>query len=473
MNDPVPAPEVAEQAAEEALQDEAPPSVGLTDKLVRKIEAALDDHNLRKVENRLAKLHSADLADLLERLHRDDRDTVVDIIRPQLQSDPDVLTHLQEDVRDQVLERLEPEEIAGALVELDSDDALDLVEDLDEEEREQILASMPAAARLLVEQGLTFPENSAGRLMQREFVAVPMFWTVGKTIDYLRAADDLPDDFYALLVVDPMYRPVGTAVLSRVLRSKRSVKVDTLLSDEVYPVSAELDQEEVAFQFRQYGMVSAPVVDDAGRLIGVITVDDVVAVIDEEAEEDLLKLGGVSGDDIYRDVLTTARLRMSWLAVNLLTAILASAVIALFESTIEKAVALAVLMPIVASMGGNAGTQTLTVAVRALAVKELTTSNAGRVVWKEVIVGTLNGLMFAVVAGGLTWFWSRDPLLSAVIGAAMIINLIVAGFSGAMIPLVLEKMGIDPAVASAVFLTTITDVIGFFAFLGLAALVLL
>ena len=473
MNDPVPAPEVAEKAAEVPGQDEAPPAVGLTDKLVRKIETALDDHNLRKVEKRLAKLHSADLADLLERLHRDDRDTVVEIIRPQLQSDPDVLTHLQEDVRDQVLERLEPEEIAGALVELDSDDALDLVEDLDEEEREQILASMPAAARMLVEEGLTFPENSAGRLMQREFVAVPMFWTVGKTIDYLRAADDLPDDFYALLVVDPMYRPVGTAVLSRVLRSKRSVKVDTLLSDEVYPVSAELDQEEVAFQFRQYGMVSAPVVDDAGRLIGVITVDDVVTVIDEEAEEDLLKLGGVSGDDIYRDVLTTTRSRMSWLAVNLLTAIIASAVIALFESTIEKAVALAVLMPIVASMGGNAGTQSLTVAVRALAMKELTTSNAGRVVWKEAMVGGLNGLMFAAVAGGLTWFWSRDPLLSVVIGAAMIINLIVAGFSGALIPLVLEKLGIDPAVASAVFLTTITDVIGFFAFLGLAALILL
>ncbi len=473
MNDPVPAPEVAEQAAEEALPEEASAPVGLTDKLVRKIETALDDHNLRKVEKRLAKLHSADLADLLERLHRDDRDTVVDIIRPQLQSDPDVLTHLQEGVREQVLERLEPEEIAGALVELDSDDALDLVEDLDEEEREQILASMPAAARMLVEEGLTFPENSAGRLMQREFVAVPMFWTVGKTIDYLRAADDLPDDFYALLVIDPMYRPVGTAVLSRVLRSKRSVKVDTLLSEEVYPVSADLDQEDVAFQFRQYGMVSAPVVDDAGRLIGVITVDDVVTVIDEEAEEDLLKLGGVSGDDIYRDILTTTRSRMSWLAVNLLTAIIASAVIALFESTIEKAVALAVLMPIVASMGGNAGTQSLTVAVRALAMKELTTSNASRVVWKEAMVGGLNGLMFAVVAGGLTWFWSHDPLLSAVIGAAMIINLIVAGFSGALIPLVLEKLDIDPAVASAVFLTTITDVIGFFAFLGLAALVLL
>ena len=477
MSDPVLAPETPEETPKEAVAEaasgEAPPMIGLTDKLVRKIEQALDDQNLRKVERKLAPLHSADLADLLERLHKDDRDTVIDLIRPQLQTDADVLTYLQDDVREQVLERLNPEEIAGALVELDSDDALDLVEDLDDAEREEILASMPTAARMLVEEGLTFPENSAGRLMQREFVAVPMFWTVGKSIDYLRAADDLPDDFYALFVVDPMYRPVGTAVLSRVLRSKRSVKVETLVSDEVHPVKADLDQEEVAFLFRQYGMVSAPVVDDAGRLIGVITVDDVVAVIDEEAEEDLLKLGGVSEGDIYRDVLNTTRSRMSWLAVNLLTAIAASAVIAVFESTIERVVALAVLMPIVASMGGNAGTQTLTVAVRALATKELTTSNAARVVWKEFMVGLLNGLMFALVAGGLTWLWSRDPLLSGVIGAAMIINLLVAGFSGAVIPLLLEKMGVDPAVASAVFLTTVTDVIGFFAFLGLAAVVLL
>ena len=473
MSDPVLAPDAPEKGPEEAVPADATPPIGLTDKLVRKIEKALDEHNLRKVERKLAPLHSADLADLLERLHKDDRDTVVDLIRPQLQIDADVLTHLQDEVREQVLERLEPEEIAGALVELDSDDALDLVEDLDDQEREEILASMPTAARMLVEEGLTFPENSAGRLMQREFVAVPMFWTVGKTIDYLRAADDLPDDFYVLFVVDPMYRPVGTAVLSRVLRSKRSVKVETLLSDEVHPVRAELDQEEVAFLFRQYGMVSAPVVDEADRLIGVVTVDDVVAVIDEEAEEDLLKLGGVSEDDIYRDVLNTTRSRMSWLAVNLLTAIAASAVIAIFESTIERVVALAVLMPIVASMGGNAGTQTLTVAVRALATKELTTSNAARVVWKEIMVGLLNGLMFAIVAGGLTWLWSQDAVLAAVIGAAMIINLIVAGFSGAMIPLALEKMGVDPAVASAVFLTTVTDVIGFFAFLGLAAVVLL
>ncbi|NNG04460.1 MAG: magnesium transporter [Inquilinus sp.] len=452
---------------------EEAPTIGLTDKMVRKIEAALDDGNLRKVEKRLARLHSADVADLLERLNKDDRETVVDIIRPQLQVDAEILTHLDEDVREQIFERLEPAEIAGAMVGLDSDDALDLIEDLDDEDREEILASMPAAERLQVEQGLTFPEDSAGRLMQREFVAVPMFWTVGKSIDYLRTAEDLPDDFYALFAVDPSYKPVGTAVLSRVLRSKRSVKIDTLISEDIHPVPATMDQEEVAFLFRQYGLVSAPVVDEAGRLIGVITVDDVVNVIDEEAEEDLLKLGGVSEDDIYRDVIDTTRSRMMWLGVNLVTAILASAVIALFESTIEAIVALAVLMPIVASMGGNAGTQSLTVAVRALAMKELTTSNAGRVVGKEVLVGALNGLLFALVAGGATWLWSGNVELSAVIGAAMIVNLVVAGFSGAIIPLALEKLGIDPAVASGVVLTTVTDVIGFFAFLGLAALVLL
>ncbi len=447
--------------------------VGLQEDLVRDIEAALDDADLKTVESLLATLHSADLADLLERLHPDDRDTVVGIIRPQLQSDAEVLAYLNDDVREQVLERLEPEEIAGALTELDSDDALDLIEDLDEETRARILASLPTAERRLVEEGLTFPERSAGRLMQREFVAVPMFWTVGKTIDYLRVAEDLPDDFYALFAVDPMHRPIGTAVLSRVLRSKRSVKVDTLVSAEIHPVPAAMDQEEVAFQFRQYGLVSAPVVDEAGRLIGVITVDDVVDVIDEEAEEDLLKLAGVSEGDLYRDVIDTSRSRFSWLGVNLVTAVLASAVIAIFESTIEKVVALAVLMPIVASMGGNAGTQSLTIAVRGLAMKELTASNARRVVWKEALVGGVIGLLFAVIAGAIAVLWFGNPMLAVVIGVAMIINLIVAGFSGAVIPLALEKLGVDPAVASAVFLTTVTDVVGFFVFLGLAAWVLL
>ena len=449
------------------------PSREFRDELIHQVEDLLDAFKLDAVDKVLSRLHSADLADLLEQLHPDDRKTVVGILRPHLKVDPEVLSYLDDDVREQVMELLEPEELAEAISELDSDDALDLIETLDEDEREKILENLPATARILVEEGLTFPESSAGRLMQREFVAVPMFWTVGKTIDYLRATQDLPDDFYLIFAVDPMHRPVGSALLSRILRSKRSVKIADLTSEDIRPIPAAMDQEEVAFLFRQYSMVSAPVVDDAGRLIGVITIDDVVDVIDEEAEDDLLKLGGVREDDLYRAVLDTSRSRFSWLGVNLITAIVASAVIALFEGTIEQVVALAVLMPIVASMGGNAGTQTLTVAVRALAMRELSQNNARRILWKEVLVGGINGVLFAAITGLLAGLWSGEWLIGLVIGLAMIITLVAAGFSGTVIPLALDRLKIDPAVASSVFLTTVTDVVGFFAFLGLAAWVLL
>lgn len=456
---------------------ETPPdqdsTYGLQADLVREIEEALDAHLVTDVERLVQPLHSADLADLLESLHPEDRMTLAEIIRPQLQADPEVLTYLNDDVLEQIVEVLDPVELATALSELDSDDAIGVLEDMDEEDRQKILAALPSASRRLVEEGLTFPEESAGRLMQREFVAVPKYWTVGKTIDYLRAAETLPDDFYLIFAIDPMMRPVGAILLSRILRSKRSIKIADLMDDEIRTIPATTDQEEVAFLFRQYGLVSAPVVDESGRLLGVVTVDDVVDVIDEEAEEDILKLGGVSEADIFRDVLTTLRSRFSWLGINLVTAILASAVIAIFEGTIEQLVALAVLMPIVASMGGNAGTQTLTVAVRGIAMRELTSSNARRVMWKEIMVGALNGFAFAVVAGGVAALWFGDPMLALVIGAAMIVTLTVAALFGTLIPLALARLKIDPAVASGVFLTTVTDIVGFFAFLGLAAWILL
>lgn len=456
---------------------EAPPeqdsAYGLPADLVREIEEALDAHLLTDVERLVQPLHSADLADLLESLHPEDRMTLAEIIRPQLQADPEVLTYLNDDVLEQIVEILDPVELATALSELDSDDAIGVLEDMDEDDRQKILAALPSASRRLVEEGLTFPEESAGRLMQREFVAVPKYWTVGKTIDYLRAAETLPDDFYLIFAIDPMMRPVGAVLLSRILRSKRSIKIADLMDDEIRTILATTDQEEVAFLFRQYGLVSAPVVDESGRLLGAVTVDDVVDVIHEEAEEDILKLGGVSEADIFRDVLNTLRSRFSWLGINLVTAILASAVIAVFEGTIEQLVALAVLMPIVASMGGNAGTQTLTVAVRGIAMRELTSSNARRVMWKEIMVGVLNGVAFAVVAGGVAAVWFGDPMLALVIGAAMIVTLTVAALFGTLIPLALDRLKIDPAVASGVFLTTVTDVVGFFAFLGLAAWILL
>ncbi|MCB9947676.1 MAG: magnesium transporter [Rhodospirillaceae bacterium] len=457
-----------------AVGDDRPEEgYGLSHEMLQAVEEALDAYNLQDVEKLVVPLHSAVMADLLEQLHPEDRRTVVGIIRPHLIADAEVLTYLDEEVRGQVIELLAPEEIASALAELDSDDALGVIEGLEEEEREKVLEALPTAARMFVEEGLTFPEYSAGRLMQREIVAVPMFWTVGKTIDWLRETEGLPDDFHLIFAVDPMYRPVGSVRLAHMLRSKRPVKVGAIISEDIRPIPAEMDQEEVAHQFRQLSLVSAPVVDKSGRLMGVITVDDIVDVIDEEAEDDLLKMGGVREDDLYRAVVDTTKSRFAWLGVNLVTAIVASMVIGVFEGTIQQIVALAVLMPIVASMGGNAGTQSLTVAVRGIAMRELTSDNAPRVLWKEVLVGSLNGLIFAVIAAPVAGLWFGDWMLGLVIGSAMIITLIAAGFSGALIPLVLERLKVDPAVASGVFLTTVTDVIGFFAFLGLAAWILI
>jgi magnesium transporter len=327
----------------------------------------------------------------------------------------------------------------------------------------------PAAVRATLKQGLAFPEDSAGRLMQRDFVAVPTFWTVGETIDFLREADDLPNDFYDIFVVDPGHRPVGTVAVSRVLRSRRPVAMEQIMAAELTSVPVDLDQEEVAYIFAQHDLISTPVVDAAGRLIGVIMVDDIVDVIHEEAEEDLMHLGGVHEDDLYADVLVTGRARFSWLCLNLLTAILASVVIAFFQATIERIVMLAVLMPIAASMGGNAGTQTLTVVVRAIAMKDLTPANAWRVFSKEVLVGVLNGLSFAAIVGIVAWAWSGDGAIGLVMAAAMTVTMIVAGIVGTAIPIGLSRTGVDPAVASSVFLTTITDVVAFLAFLGLAA----
>ena len=443
--------------------------------VVDAVETAIDEARLNTVEKIVTTLHTADLADLLTELHPDDRNTVVAVIRPTLRIDGEVLTYLTEEVRDDVLALLDPDEIAGALRELETDDALDLIADLEIDVRQSILSNLPVAARRLLQEGLSFPEYSAGRLMQREFVALPLFWTVGKAIDHLRQTDDLPDDFYQLYLVDPAFRPIVGLSLSRFLRSKRSVRLADLIADEedLRTIPATLDQEEVALIFRRYGLVSAPVVDEADRLIGVITFDDVVEVIDEEAEDDLLKMGGVQEDDLGRAVWDTTLSRFPWLGVNLVTAIVASLVIALFDATLEQVVALAILMPIVASMGGNAGTQTLTVVVRGLATKELTGRRARRAVFKEIVVGLLNGLAFAVVGGLVAGLWFQDLVIGGIIALAMVITLLIAGLSGTLIPLALDRLKVDPAVASGVFLTTVTDVVGFMSFLGLATWLLL
>jgi magnesium transporter len=345
---------------------------------------------------------------------------------------------------------------------------------LDEPQQEAILEVLEDADRVAVEQSLSYPENSAGRLMQREVVMAPEHWNVGQAIDYMRASEDLPEQFYHVVVVDPRAHPTGNVTLGRIMASKREVPLTDLLEETFQVIPADQDEEDVAYAFNQYHLISAPVVDDEGRLVGVITIDDAMIVLDEEHEEDILRLAGVGEESSLADkVIETTKRRFPWLAVNLVTAVRASLVIALFEDTIAQFVALAVLMPIVASMGGNAGTQSLTVAVRAIATRDLTGSNVWRVIRREVLVGLVNGVIFAVVMAvvGIAWFGS--PVLGGVIAVAMVINLVVAGLAGTVIPVLLEKAGIDPALASGAFVTTVTDVVGFFAFLGLAAAVLL
>jgi len=412
----------------------------------------------------------------LERLSREYRARAVEIIRDIF--DPEVLSELDETVREDVVNALGVKEVASALSELDSDDAVFVLEEMDAAQQQLYLEHVNEEDRSLIEQGLSYPEDSAGRLMQREVVTVPSQWNVGQCIDYIRRRadsgdDELPSVFYDIFAVDGEDHPVGAVSLSRLLSTRRQVPVAEVMEEDMHVINVATDQEDVAFLFRQRDLVSAPVVDDSGKLVGAITVDDVVDVIHEEHEEDIMRMGGVIEDDLYRAAVSTARARFSWLVVNLLTAILASVVIGLFDATIQQTVALAVLMPIVASMGGNAGTQTLTVTVRALATKELTGANAYRVITKEVIVGIFNGVLFAVLSGLVAWGWFGSPVLGGVIAAAMVINMVIAGLAGASIPIILERAGADPAIASSVFLTTVTDVVGFFAFLGLAALVLI
>lgn len=463
---------MAETAAELEVSDDVVPVqaedlLGLNPDVIRDAIVALDSDDGIAILDIVAPLHPAEIADLIEMLRGAMRTQLVELLRPKF--DPEILAELDETVRDEVAEQLGTETIAKAIATLDSDDALNLISTLEETKQRRVLHAISFALRSMLEEGLAFPEESAGRLMQREFVAVPAFWTVGEVIDFLRESDDLPDDFYDVFVVDPRHRLIGYVALNRILRAKRPVKVRDIMVEEFVSVPVQMDQEEVAYVFAQQDLVSAPVVDDSERLIGVITIDDIVDVIHQEAEEDIMRLGGVQEDDLYAAVLDTGKSRFSWLFVNLVTAVLASVVIGLFQGTIEQVVMLAVLMPIAASMGGNAGTQTLTVAVRAIAMKELTAANAFRVLSKEVLVGTFNGILFAVIIGVIASIWSGSVAIGAVMAAAMVITMVIAGLAGAAIPLGLSRTRFDPAIASGVFLTTVTDVVAFLAFLGLGA----
>ena len=421
-----------------------------------------------EVASALAPLHSSDVGDVLEALEHDERLHLVVLLGDKF--DYSALTEVDESVRIDIMDALSNTAIARGVSGLDSDDAVFLLEDLEPVDREEVLAKLPTFERLSLKRSLDFPEESAGRRMQTDFIAIPPFWTVGQTIDYLRSEPELPDEFYQIYVVDAAYQVLGAIPLDRFLRSPRSTIIENLMNTNLVLVDANEDQEEAARDFERYDLVEVGVIDESRRLVGVLTIDDIVDVIHEEADEDIKLLGGVGDEDLSDTIIDTARSRMPWLVFNLFAAVAVSLVIGLFNATIEQMVSLAVLMPIVASMGGNAGTQTMTVTVRALAMRELDGPRLKRLITREMIVGVINGLMFAVLIGVVTWLRFSNVQLGMVIGAAMVINMIVAGTAGILIPLTLDRFRADPAIASAVFVTTITDVIGFFAFLGIAGL---
>ena len=386
--------------------------------------------------------------------------------------DAEMLSYLGEATREEIVDVMGVAALARQLPDLPTDDAIHIVEELEQDEIDDVLAALPAEDRVLVEEGLSFPEDSAGRMMEREIVTVPTFWTVGQTIDFLRSSDLDIEEFYLIFVVDAARNMVGEVRLSRLLRAQRPRRISEIMETDFRKIPVTMDQEEVSILFRRYGMVCAGVVDDYGRLVGMITIDDIIDVIDEEAEEDLMALAGVGEANVRSSLWDTLQGRSSWLLINLFTAIIASAVIGLFDATIERLVALAILMPIVASMGGNAGTQTVTVAVRAIALRQLDRDAAMAFIRRELLVAALNGVVFAMLSATMAFLWFNDADIAAVMAVAMFANMMVAGLSGTLVPLGLVRLGVDPAVASSVFITTITDVVGFFVFLGLAALYL-
>lgn len=455
---------MAEVAEARTIRDE---DGALSREFVESAQEALASDNQTLVRELTRDLHHADLADLIEVLPSEDRVKLITLLGRAF--DVEALPELDEGVRDELMEALPNQVIASAIGRLDTDDAVYLIEDMDAEDQREILAGVPREERAALARALEYPEYTAGRLMQTELVAVPEFWSVGQTIDHMRTEKDLPESFGEIYVIDPAYHLKGVVPLSRILRSPRETLIASIMDVEQTVFKVTDEQEDVAYKFEQYNLVSAAVVDEDGRLVGMITVDDIVDVIQEEAEEDILRLGGVGDEEITDTVWSTLKSRVAWLGLNLCTAVLASRVIALFDATIEQMVALAVMMPIVASMGGNAGTQTMTVTVRALATRNLGPVNALRVVWRECTVGLINGFTFAVLLGLFAWWLFSSDMLGVVIACAMVINFLAAALAGILIPLTLERLKADPAVASGVFVTTITDVVGFFAFLGLAA----
>lgn len=438
----------------------------LKPEFVRAVLAAVEAGDAEAARERVEPLHPADIADLIELTPGDQRAGLAAAIADLI--DGDVLAEMNDWVREDLIDALEPHQVAHLAADLDTDDAVAIIEDLDADDQREVLRALDPDDRAAIEEALSYPEESAGRLMQRELIAVPEHWTVGDAIDFLRADEELTTDFWEIFVVDPAHHPVGTCNLSWILRTPRSVAISDVMKREQTLIPVDMDQEEVALRFQKYGLISAAVTDASGRLVGMITVDDVVHIISEEAGEDALLMSGAGEGDINEPIRDSYAARVRWLVANLFTALIASGIIAAFGAAIEQMVALAVLMPIVASIGGNAGTQTMAVAVRALATNQLTQSNTVRTIRREILLALLNGATIAVLIGIGAGLVFGDAMLGAVIAAAMVINVLVAGLAGVLVPVALERMNQDPAVASSVFVTMITDSIGFLAFLGLA-----
>ena len=425
----------------------------------------IQSNDIQFINQTLKDLHESDVANLIENLSNETRTKLIEI--EAFNIDPDIFIELNESIQSEVLQLLSTDSIINIIKRLESDDSIQILENLDKNKKKAVLEKLPPKDKFLLEEGLSYPEDSAARIMQREFTAVPSNWSVGQTIDYLRENKDLPKEFLEIFIVDNDFKPVGTVPSSRVLRASRESKMNSIMVEMPVLIPVNMDKEEVGYAFENYSLVSAGVVNKDNKLVGMITADDVVTVVQEEAEEDVLRLAGVGDEEITDSVLNKTKKRFNWLLLNLFTALLATWVISKFGASIEQMVALAFLMPIVASMGGNAGMQTLAVTIRAIAKKELSSSNFNRVVGKEFVIGILNGIIFAVITAVIVQLWFKEINLSLLIGVSMILNMIVAGLFGILVPVSLKKINIDPALASSVFVTTITDVIGFLSFLGL------
>ncbi len=419
------------------------------------------------INQTLKDLHPSDTANLIENLSKETREKLIEI--EGFNIGPEIFIEMNESIQSEVLQMLSDDSIANIIKRLESDNSIKILENIEIDKKKSILDKLPPKDRFLLEEGLSFPEDSAARIMQREFTAVPSDWTVGQTIDYLRENKDLPQEFLEIFIVDNEFKPVGTVPSSRVLRAPRDFKMNSIMRKVPVLISVNMDKEEVGHTFENYNLISAGVVNKNNKLVGMITADDVVTVVQEEAEEDVLRLAGVGDEEITDSVLIKTKRRFSWLLLNLFTALLATWVISIFGATIEEMVALAFLMPIVASMGGNAGMQTLAVTIRAIATKELSSGNFNNIVMKEFLIGILNGIIFAIITAVIVQIWFENFNLSLIISISMILNMIVAGIFGIMVPVSLKKLNIDPALASSVFVTTITDVIGFLSFLGIGS----